>query len=200
MRDVNNIREVSQLNPHYMGFIFYAASPRYVGEEFKIPENFPVATKRVGVFVNETNEKIIQKIQEFKLDFVQLHGNEPVQQCMELKNYPVGIIKVFSVDDDTDFEVTKHYREVVDFFLFDTKGKYYGGNARTFNWDVLTKYDQIIPFFLSGGITPDNIGDIQNLPGLNLQAIDVNSGVEIQPAMKDVKKIKAIKKILDFKH
>ena len=104
------------------------------------------------------------------------------------------------MDDDTDFEVTKHYREVVDFFLFDTKGKYYGGNARTFNWDVLTKYDQIIPFFLSGGITPDNIGDIQNLKGLNLQAIDVNSGVEIQPAMKDVKKIKAIKKILDFKH
>ncbi len=199
MRDVNNIMEVSQLHPHYMGFIFYAGSPRYVGDNFKIPENFPAATKRVGVFVNEANETIIKKIRDFELDFVQLHGNESVQQCRELRNHPVGIIKVFSVDDNMDFKVTKHYREVVDFFLFDTKGKYYGGNAQTFNWSVLTRYDQKIPFFLSGGITPDNIGGIQNLSELNLRAIDVNSGVEIQPALKDIKKIMAIKQILNSK-
>lgn len=200
MRDGRNIMEVAEAHPHFMGFIFYAGSPRYVGEDFKIPSNFPVTTKRVGVFVNETTERIIRSIQDFKLDFIQLHGNESAQQCGELKNYPVGIIKVFSVDDDMDFEITKQYQDVVDFFLFDTKGKFYGGNARAFNWDVLTRYDQKIPFFLSGGITPDNVSDIQKISGLNVYAIDVNSGVEIQPAMKDVKKIKAIKSMLNSKY
>jgi phosphoribosylanthranilate isomerase len=199
MRDVNNMLEVSRLHPDYMGFIFYAASPRFVGDDFNIPENFPATTKRVGVFVNESTEAILKRIRDFELDFVQLHGNESVQQCKELKNHQVGIIKVFSVDDDMDFAVTKNYGEVVDFFLFDTKGKCYGGNAATFNWGVLTKYDQKIPFFLSGGITPDNIAGIQDLMELNLQAIDVNSGVEIKPAIKDVKKIMAIKAVLNSK-
>src|SRR3989337_2476108 len=106
-----------------MAFIFYAGSPRYVGNDFKIPENFPASTKRVGVFVNETNEAILEKVNEHALDFVQLHGRESVQQCRELKSHQVGIIKVFSVDDSMDFEATKSYAGVVDYFLFDKKGK-----------------------------------------------------------------------------
>lgn len=199
MRDEDNIQAVSQLRPGYMGFIFYAGSPRYVGNDFSIPVNFPAETKRVGVFVNETNETILRKAQAYALDFVQLHGDESVLQCKELKSHQVRIIKAFSVDDNMDFDLTKPYAGVVDFFLFDTKGKLYGGNAKTFNWSVLTKYDQKVPFFLSGGITPDNIDSIQNLDGLNLQAIDVNSGVEIQPAVKDINKIMVIKAILNSK-
>lgn len=199
MRDVKNIAEVSQLHPDYMGFIFYTGSPRYVGDDFRVPEDFPASIKRVGVFVNESNGTILKKIKELDLDMVQLHGDESPQQCRELKSHYTGVIKVFSVDDDMDFEVTAPYRDAVDFFLFDTKGKYYGGNARAFDWRVLGRYDQAIPFFLSGGISPDNIDAIQNFRQLNLQGIDVNSGVEIEPALKDVKKIMAIKEKINSK-
>jgi phosphoribosylanthranilate isomerase len=100
---------------------------------------------------------------------------------------------VFAVDDEMDFSCTKPYRDTCDFFLFDTKGKYYGGNARTFNWTILTKYDQQIPFFLSGGIGPDNVMEVNELKGMNLHAIDINSGVEISPGVKDVGQIIRLK-------
>lgn len=199
MRDQENILEVARLRPDYMGFIFYDKTPRYVGDDFMIPKDFPASTKRVGVFVNESVEEILKKVGDFHLDFVQLHGHETVATCAELKARGVGVIKVFSVDDEMDFTVTEAYEQVVDFFLFDTKGKLYGGNARTFDWNVLTRYGQKIPFFLSGGITPDNVEDIQSVASLNLQAIDVNSGVELQPALKDVQKIRTIQSILHSK-
>lgn len=198
MRDRNNILEVLRLEPAYMGFIFYPRSPRYVGNEFKIPEDFPKTTRRVGVFVNERNKLILEKVHACRLDFVQLHGNETAAQCRELKGLGVGIIKAFSVDDDMDFQSIKEYEDTVDYFLFDSKGKFYGGNAKTFDWTVLRRYDQAIPFFLSGGITPGHIQEIKNLD-FNLIAIDVNSGVEIEPGFKDVKKIKAIQTILNKK-
>ncbi|HET9486955.1 MAG TPA: phosphoribosylanthranilate isomerase [Chryseosolibacter sp.] len=196
MREPDNIREVAQLRPDYMGFIFYDKTPRYVGDDFIFPEGFPSTTKRVGVFVNSSSQAILSKVGEFKLDFVQLHGHETVGQCRELRQQGLKVIKAFSVDENMDFTVTKPYKDAVDYILFDTKGKFYGGNARTFDWSVLARYDQAVPFFLSGGITPENVGAIKELKGLNIRAIDVNSGVERRPAFKDVEKIKAIKAIL----
>jgi phosphoribosylanthranilate isomerase len=193
MRDVDNIMKVTSLQPDYMGFIFYAKSPRFVGNDFSLPKEFPSSVKRVGVFVNESNEVILQKIDALQLDYLQLHGAESVQQCNELKKHNTKVIKVFSVDDQFDFEAVKPYAGVVDFFLFDTKGKYYGGNAQTFNWHILDRYDQQVPFFLSGGLGCDNISGIKALQGMNLHALDVNSGVEISPALKDVNKIKELK-------
>ena len=199
MRDKDNILEVLALKPDFMGFIFYKGTPRFVGEHFALPENIPSTTKRVGVFVNESTVAILKKVQEHRLDLVQLHGNETVNQCRELKELGVSIIKVFPVDDDMDFDLTIPFREAADFFLFDTKGKYFGGNARRFNWEILSRYDQKVPFLLSGGIAPENVDQIRHLADLNLLAIDVNSGVEISPAYKDVNKIKAIKAVLNTK-
>lgn len=199
MRDPENIREVSQLRPHFMGFIFYAPSPRYVGDDFRMPENISPEAKRVGVFVNESTDVILRKVTDFRLDFVQLHGDESVAQCREVRSQGTGVIKVFSVDDDMDFGVTEKYREVADYFLFDTRGRFYGGNAQTFSWDILSRYDQKTPFFLSGGITPNHIEDIKKLRHYNLRAIDVNSGVEVRPAFKDVEQIRTIQTILKTK-
>jgi phosphoribosylanthranilate isomerase len=199
MRERDNIRVVSQLQPQFMGFIFYPSSPRWVGDDFVMPEDLSASTKRVGVFVNDTTDSILEKVRQFKLDFVQLHGEETIDQCRQLKQHGVGVIKVFSVDDDMDFQVTKAYEDVADYFLFDTKGIYYGGNARTFNWEVLTRYNGKKGFFLSGGITPDHIEGIKKLSNANLVAVDVNSGVEIRPALKDVDKVKAIKTKLTTK-
>ena len=147
---------------------------------------------RVGVFVNAGNEEILRQSKIVGFDHVQLHGNEGVQQAAGLKDLGFKVIKVFSVDDDFDFDVTRQFVPVVDFFLFDTKGKLYGGNARTFNWKVLQRYDQGVPFFLSGGISPENVEDITALEGMNLHALDVNSGVEEAPGLKDLKKLKTI--------
>ena len=192
MRDPENIRQVSTLQPDYIGFIFYAKSPRYVGEDFELPDNFSADVKKVGVFVNASTDEMILQVNRLKLDYLQLHGNESVQQCEELVKQGAPVIKVFSVDNDFDFTVTKIYTNAVNFFLFDTKGKYYGGNARTFDWNILQKYDQQIPFFLSGGLSPYNVSGIKELKGLNLHAIDINSGAEITAGIKDIEKIKNI--------
>ena len=192
MRDAENIVSVASLCPQYMGFIFYQKSPRFVGESFDIPVNLPASIKRVGVFVNESDAVIIVKGKSLKLDFVQLHGDESPAQCDELKATGLGVIKVFSIDDDFNFDLTKPYREVVDYFLFDTKGKYYGGNAKAFNWKVLDAYDQEVPFFLSGGLSPDNVNALGDIQKMNLHALDLNSGVEVSPGFKDIEKIRTI--------
>jgi phosphoribosylanthranilate isomerase len=191
MRDSTNIAQVTALRPDYMGFIFYGLSPRYVGPDFRFDKT-PSTVRRVGVFVNATNSEIMERSNIVGFDHVQLHGNESVRQAGELKDSGFTVIKVFSVDDDFDFSITKSYLPVVDYFLFDTKGKFYGGNAKTFSWKVLDRYDQELPFFLSGGISPENVNDISALDGMNLYALDVNSGVEVAPGLKDLKKLETI--------
>lgn len=189
MRDAENIQQVGALRPDYMGFIFYPKSPRFVGDYFELPQSFPENIVKVGVFVNESVDVMKNKAARLSLDFVQLHGDESVEQCAAVKASGVGVFKVFSVDDHFDFKKTEPYESVVDYFLFDTKGKYYGGNAKKFDWRQLRNYNQKIPFFLSGGISPDDMADLVQLKDMNLYALDVNSGVEVSPGTKDISKI-----------
>lgn len=192
MREPSNILEVARLQPEYMGFIFYEKSPRCVLADFKIPTKFPGKVKRVGVFVDKESEEVVNLVHQHQLDFVQLHGHESVGFCEKVKDKNIGVIKVFSVEDKFDFSQTKNYSKVVDYFLFDTRGKYQGGNGRAFDWNLLQRYDQEIPFFLSGGLSADNIANVSTLKNLNLHAIDVNSGVESAPGVKDVAKVEEL--------
>lgn len=192
MRDHENILELASLQPEYMGFIFYDKSPRFVGHEFVIP-GISSAISKVGVFVNESTEKMLAIRDGYNLAFLQLHGSESPAQLEALQKEGVKIIKVFSVDDDFDFMATQSYEGLADFFLFDTKGKYYGGNAQRFNWTNLEKYNQRVPFFLSGGIGPENVSEIAVLTGMNIHALDINSGVELSPALKDLTKVSLVK-------
>jgi phosphoribosylanthranilate isomerase len=198
MRDHQNIMQVASLSPQYLGFIFYPHSPRFVGWDFILPVDLPPTIKRVGVFVNESNEVVATKAKMLGLELIQLHGNETVTQCQELKSMGLTVVKVFSVDDDFDFHHTDPFKKAVDYFLFDTKGTYYGGNSRTFNWSVLNKYDQEIPFFLSGGLSSENVGNLDEVLKMNLHALDLNSGVETSPGIKDLDKVK--KAIDNTKH
>ncbi|WP_276372374.1 phosphoribosylanthranilate isomerase [Chryseolinea sp. H1M3-3] len=195
MRDHENIMEVATLSPQYFGFIFYAKSPRFVGEDFSLPKNLPRSIKKVGVFVNEGNATILLKAKKIGLEFIQLHGNEKVAQAEELKAAGLGVIKVFSVNDEFTFDETTPFKKTVDYFLFDTKGKFYGGNAETFNWNILRKYDQEIPFFLSGGLSPENVHNVNDIVSMNIHALDLNSGVEFSPGLKSLEKIKSITQI-----
>ncbi|MEQ1585087.1 MAG: phosphoribosylanthranilate isomerase [Cyclobacteriaceae bacterium] len=192
MKESANIEEVSALTPDYMGFIFYENTPRFVGREFSLPNNFPSSIKRVGVFVNESIAVILEKVKRFRLDFVQLHGDESVGLCNKLNHEGISVIKVFRVNDDFDFATTTEFEDVSEYFLFDTRGKQYGGNSERFNWHALKNFNQKVPFFLSGGIGPESIEEILQLKNLNLHAIDVNSGVELYPGKKDKNKVSLI--------
>jgi len=191
MKESANIVAVSALAPDYLGFIFYEHTPRFVGREFSMPE-IPSSIKRVGVFVNESIVEILNKVKRYRLDFVQLHGDESVGLCNKLNHEGISVIKVFRVSDDFDFNKTQEFEDVSEYFLFDTQGKKYGGNAEKFNWQVLKKYNQKVPFFLSGGIKPEDTEEILQLKDLNLHAIDINSGVEEVPGKKDLNKVSLI--------
>jgi phosphoribosylanthranilate isomerase len=197
MREAENIREVEALCPDYMGFIFYPPSPRYVGENFSIPEDLSDSISRVGVFVNASRDTIMQEVKNHAFSFIQLHGEEPASLCAELQSEGMKVIKVFSIGEEFDFSGLEKYKPHVNYFLFDTKGKFYGGNSETFNWQVLEKYDQEIPFFLSGGLTPDNIQHTSRLHHMNLHALDINSGVEVMPGIKSVPKIEEVLKTVN---
>lgn len=187
MKYPENILEVGALLPDYMGFIFYEKSARYFNGQ--IPELIKTI-KKVGVFVNESVENIIEKIDKHNLQAVQLHGNESVQFCAELqKQLPkkIEIIKVFSADENFDFEIIKPFESVCDYFLFDTKGKLPGGNGTTFDWTILKKYNSDKPFFLSGGIGMNELKAIEEISKSNLPiyGVDVNSKFELKPGLKN---------------
>ena len=195
MRDPVNIAEVAALRPDYMGFIFYEKSPRYVGEDFVMP-TLDASIKKVGVFVNQRSGGIIEKVKKYNLDLVQLHGTEIPEQCKELKGEGLKIIKAFSIDESFDFNLVKPYADHVSYFLFDTKGKYFGGNGKAFEWNLLKQYDQQIPFFLSGGISIENVTRITKIKSLKIHALDANSGVETAPGIKDINKIEELKRTI----
>lgn len=187
MKYPDNILEVGELLPDYMGFIFWEKSARYFNGQ--IPELIKTI-KKTGVFVNESVEKIVEKINKHDLQAVQLHGKESVEFCQDLKSKiddKTEIIKVFSADENFDFEIIKPFESVSDYFLFDTKGKLPGGNGTTFDWTILKKYKSEKPFFLSGGIGINELKAIEEISKSNLPiyGVDVNSKFEIEPGLKN---------------
>jgi phosphoribosylanthranilate isomerase len=197
MREASNILAVAASQPDYMGFIFYEHSKLFVGSDFSIPHALSPNVKRVGVFVNQKLDYLLTHVSKLKLDYVQLHGDETPEECRALKENKIGVIKVFSVDSEFDFNKTVPYKAYADFFLFDTKSESYGGTGKSFDWNLLKMYDQQIPFLLSGGLSVANIQNIKVLKDMNLHAIDVNSGVEVAPGLKDITKVESIKNILN---
>lgn len=196
MREASNIKEVENLGIDMMGFIFYSKSPRFVSSS---PSYLPQNCKRVGVFVNESNEYILNKASEYSLNLIQLHGNESPRQCRELKTKGYEIIKAFSINSDVvsnsnnaDYIniITKDYLDVCNYFLFDTKCNEFGGSGKKFNWKILSLYTQHTPFILSGGIDTSNMDEIMNFSHPSFTGIDLNSKFEEKPGLKQVNKLK----------
>ncbi len=199
MKEPDNIRQVIKYNPDYLGFIFYPGSPRYAGgdiEELSVL-NISSSIQKVGVFVNEDPEVVRQIASKMSLDMVQLHGNETVTDCIEFRRSGLKVIKVFSVGEHFEFKIMEPYVEHVDYFLFDTKGKYYGGNSIPFDWEIIEKYPFRIPFFLGGGIGIENIDLIPQIKNSSLFALDANSMLEVSPGMKDPGKVKTFREKFD---
>jgi phosphoribosylanthranilate isomerase len=189
MRDAENIREVEALGIDLMGFIFWPKSSRYVSER---PAYLPTNCKRVGVFVDEDIETVKRIAEDYALDYIQLHGHESPEYCAQLKG--LKLIKAFNIATTEDFKQTEPYTGIVDYFLFDTKGKSVGGNGEKFDWSVLSAYDGNTPFLLSGGIGPDDAEVLTShfspLTSKKCVGIDLNSRFEIAPGLKDINKLK----------
>lgn len=204
MRDADNIRDISALGVDMIGLIFYPPSPRYV-QQFSsgagiIPDYAPDMGKtplRVGVFVDEMPQNIVTRVYNYKLDYIQLHGNEPRETLENLRatidpdiKPKIKIIKAISVSSAEDIKKYKEYVGAADLFLFDTKCKIVGGSGEQFDWQVLQAYDGDVPFLLSGGIGPDDAERVKNFHHPKCIGIDLNSKFEIEPALKDVEKLK----------
>ena len=194
---ITNLEQATALQAmgvHYIGFIFYPASKRFVLEKLSLTDlaSFkPVGVKKVGVFVNEPLDQLLQIVVSAELDIVQLHGDETPEYC-EAVRQKVQTIKVFRVGAAVPDFVA--YETSVDYFLFDTDSALYGGTGQHFNWELIKGSNIPKPYFLSGGIGPNDIQGVQVMEktkaGKSLLALDINSQFEIIPGVKNLEKIK----------
>ena len=191
MRDPENIRKLIRLKPDFIGFILYPGSKRFVGEDYQLNEEIPASIQRVGVFVNALLSDIIQWVNRLGLDYVQLHGDEPVAYCQELADMDIRVIKAFGIHEDFNFDTVLPYSPYCEFFLFDTKSPAHGGTGKKFDWNILNGYSSDKPVFLSGGIGPEDTEVIQELEKkIPIYAVDINSRFEISPGLKDIKMLR----------
>ena len=190
MREAGNIREVEALGIDWMGFIFWAHSARNVSLK---PDYLPSRCKRVGVFVNAPMAFIQEKVGEFGLDILQLHGSEDEDFIRQLRSElpSLTLVKALNVAREEDLEQSKRYEGLCDYFLFDTKAEKVGGNGKAFDWNILHSYKGNTPFLLSGGIGPDDKERLRAFHHPQMAGIDLNSRFEIRPAVKDIHLLKS---------
>ncbi|WP_262484401.1 phosphoribosylanthranilate isomerase [Chryseobacterium sp. OV279] len=185
----------------FLGFIFYEKSPRYVLNHLKPEDIAQIGHQgKTGVFVNEEIDRIVQIAEQAELNLIQLHGDESEDFIIELRQKlqpDVKIIKVIRIGNN-DVETRKKientinsHLSIVDYFLFDTDGKAFGGTGKQFDWTLLNELEIPLPYLLSGGISEENIEDIKLLNQKPF-AVDINSKFEIEPGNKDLEKIKKL--------
>ena len=202
MTDSGNIKDVAALGIDWIGMVFCPESPRYVGMTPSyagiIPDKGTIDAgvtnvKNVGVFADATSQEIITRIVNFKLDIIQLNGNESPVMIDNLRNTivpdinpDIKIIKAIRISRPEDIESHRAYEAHADYLLFDTKRSTKGGSDRQFDWSALDTYDGRTPFLLGGGIGPDDAERIKNLRNPKMAGIDINSRFETSPGIKDM--------------
>ena len=200
--NVQQVRQLNELGIEFVGFNFYPKSPRYVHKSMPSTAIKKLRSKinKVGVFVNEDPEELLRTVDDCGLYLLQLHGNESTRYCESISNY-ITVIKAFRLlDDDNVLWKIKDYYDAVDMFMFDTESAAYGGSGKKFNWELLKDLKINKPFFLAGGIGPEEADELRvfaNEPvAKDLFAVDINSKFEIMPGVKNIELIKVFKKKL----
>lgn len=193
LTQLEQIKELIDLRIDFLGFIFYEKSPRYVLNHLSLKDIAQINHQaKVGVFVNESVKGIVEIVSEAQLDIIQLHGDEDEKFIALLREFignDIKIIKVIRVGESLN--LANDYQNV-DFLLFDTDSKAYGGTGKTFNWQLINQSKLNLPYFLSGGISNENTEWIKNL-NQKPMVLDINSKFEIEPGNKDINKIKEFK-------
>lgn len=194
MKYTENAQQVSALSPDLLGFIFYPGSPRFIGKNPAkgLFEAVPQGIRKTGVFVNSHYSFISQACKKYGLHLAQLHGDESPALAMQLRNEGISVIKSIHLLSENDFEKIRPFEDKVDYFLFEAPSGAFGGSGMKFPWHILEAYPAEIPFFLSGGIGPGDVGQILSL-SLSLKymkGVDINSRFEVLPGLKDTDKVK----------
>ena len=196
LTQINQIQELISLKVDFLGFIFYEKSPRFVLNYLSLKEISEIKhSGKVGVFVNESIKAIVEIASEAQLDIIQLHGDEDDRFILKLRQLigeDIQIIKVIRIGNQTAEELQKTINQqplTNNYLLFDTDSQAFGGTGKTFDWNILNEIEIPIPYFLSGGISLENI---HQLKSINHQpfALDINSKFEFEPGNKDLEKIK----------
>ncbi|MBK7883064.1 MAG: phosphoribosylanthranilate isomerase [Chitinophagaceae bacterium] len=201
---LKQLQQLDGLNIDFAGFIFYKNSPRYVGNKISKKElkstDFDI--KKVGVFVNAGYDEILQTVEDYDLDIVQLHGEEEPLLCEQLSE-DIEVIKAFKISDSATNidDLIIDYDEVCDYYLFDTSTAdgNFGGTGEKFDWNILSKAKIEKPFFLSGGISVDDVTKIKAFKHLDFYGVDINSRFEKEPGIKDMSLILQFKQGLKIK-
>ena len=190
MSEPENTKMVAELLPDYLGFIFYPGSERYAGGlSARIRAEIPAFVKKVGVFVDEKEDKLKEVCADYGIGTVQLHGEESPEYCEKLAESGLLVMKVFRIGKSLDTKDILPYREACSYFLFDTQTEAYGGSGEQFNWALLKAYTLEIPFFLSGGIGPDDVDRIKHIAHPMLFGVDINSRFETATGIKDAEAV-----------
>lgn len=204
LTDLEQISHLQGLAIDFFGFILYEKSPRYVLNKLSLEDIRSInANSKIGVFVNETIDKIVEVSEKASLNLIQLHGDENndfISKLREKLNPEIGIVKVIRIGSQTNEElqnIIDHQSEAINYLLFDTDSSAFGGTGKTFNWQKLNEIKIEKPYLLSGGISLDNIGNIKDLHQKPF-ALDVNSKFEIAPGIKDLEKIKVLKNSTEY--
>ena len=192
MTKPEQVQQLDEMSVEFAGFIFYPKSPRYVYKTMPAADikRIKGRVNKVGVFVNADVDEVLRIVDDCGLYLVQLHGDESPRICEKIANY-VSVIKAFRISDDDNIEWrVREYYDAADMFMFDTEGAGYGGTGKKFNLELLKEQNISKPFFLSGGITPDDVEKLKTFQreevAKDLFAIDINSRFEIMPGIKDM--------------
>ena len=191
--EMKQLQQLDGLDIDFAGLIFYKESPRYIGEKISKKElkSADFDLKKVGVFVNPEMIDVLDAIDDYGLDAGQLHGDESPEMCEDLSS-EVEVIKAFRVIDGVDIDkLVAPYDAVCDYYLFDTGGlkESFGGTGKQFDWTILTKAKIEKPFFLSGGIGPDDAPKVKAFKHPDFFGVDINSLFEKEPGVKDMSKV-----------
>jgi len=191
--EMKQLQQLDGLEIDFAGLIFYKESPRYIGEKISKSElkKADLDIKKVGVFVNPEMIEVLDAIDDYGLDVVQLHGDESPEMCEDLSS-EVEVIKAFRVTDGSDIDkMVAPYDAVCDYYLFDTGGlkESFGGTGKQFDWTILTKAKIEKPFFLSGGIAPEDSSKVKAFRHPDFFGMDINSLFDKEPGVKDMGKV-----------
>lgn len=191
--EMKQLQQLDGLDVDFAGLIFYKESPRYVGEKLSAKEvkKADFDLKKVGVFVNPEMIDVLDAIDEYGLEVVQLHGEESPEMCEDLSS-EVEVIKAFRITGNENIdELVAPYDAVCDYYLFDTGGlkESFGGTGQQFDWTVLSKAKIEKPFFLSGGIGVEDAAKVKAFKHPDLFGVDINSKFETAPGVKDMSKV-----------
>lgn len=184
LKHLENLEEVSKLSIDLVGLNFYKTSPRFA--EFSPEDQMSIRALKAGkagVFVNAAIKDIRQAVDNYKLDYIQLHGNESDETVKELSSL-VKVIRVYGVSNKEDV-LRASEENIADMVLFDKKSPLFGGTGEKFDWDWLEFYDGEKHFLLAGGLGPDDAKRVQKIENKKLAGVDLNSKFEDAPGLKN---------------